>query len=58
MDTAVFIKFIEEHPRYLSLIEPLFAEVDTGGRELVTSAHTLLEVLAVPIAQASCNSAG
>lgn len=48
VDTAVFIYFIEEHPRYLSLIEPLFAEAEAGVRELVTSALTLLEVLVVP----------
>ncbi len=48
MDTAIFIYFIEEHPRFLPLIEPLFREVDEGKRELVTSALTLLEVLVVP----------
>lgn len=48
VDTAVFIYFIEEHPTYLPLIEPLFAQVDAGERELVTSALTLLEVLVVP----------
>ena len=48
VDTAVFIYFIEEHPMYLPLVEPLFAEVDAGRRELVTSALTLLEVLVVP----------
>lgn len=48
LDTAVFIYFIEEHPRYLPLIAPLFNEVDVGAREIVTSALTLLEVLVVP----------
>jgi len=48
IDTAIFIYFIEEHPRFLQLIEPLFEEADTGKRELVTSALTLLEVLVVP----------
>jgi predicted nucleic acid-binding protein len=47
-DTAVFICFIEEHPRFLPLLEPLFREVDEGHRQLVTSALTLLEVLVVP----------
>jgi predicted nucleic acid-binding protein len=47
-DTAVFIYFIEEHPRFLPLLEPLFREVDEGHRQLVTSALTLLEVLVVP----------
>src|SRR5262252_5062234 len=48
IDTAIFIYFIEEHPKFLPLIEPLFREVDRGHMELVTSALTLLEVLVVP----------
>src|SRR5579863_8431216 len=47
-DTAIFIYFIEEHPRFLPLVEPLFREVSAGRKELVTSAQTLLEVLVVP----------
>lgn len=48
VDTAIFIYFIEEHPRFLPLIEPLFRQVDEGRIELVTSTLTLLEVLVVP----------
>ena len=48
IDTAIFIYFIEEHPRFLPLVLPLFEEADRGKRELVTSAVTLLEVLVVP----------
>jgi len=48
VDTAIFIYFIEEHPRFLRLLEPLFREVDRGRRDLVTSALTLLEVLVLP----------
>jgi len=48
VDTAVFIYLIEEEPRFLPHILPLFAEADQGERELVTSALTLLEVLVVP----------
>jgi len=48
VDTALFIYFIEEHPQFLQLIEPLFEEADTGKRELVTSALTLLEVMVIP----------
>ena len=48
IDTAIFIYFIEEEPRYLPLIVPLFQQADSGKRELVTSAVTLLEVLGVP----------
>ena len=48
IDTAIFIYFIEEDPRFLPLVDPLFREADQGARELVTSALTLLEVLVVP----------
>lgn len=48
LDTAVFIYFIEEQPKFLPLIEPLFKQADEGRRELITSALTLLEVLVVP----------
>jgi predicted nucleic acid-binding protein len=48
IDTSLFIYFMEEDPRFLPLVEPLFGEADAGARELVTSALTLLEVLVVP----------
>ena len=48
IDTSVFIYFIEEHPDYLLIIQPLFDSVATGHRTAVTSALTLLEVLVVP----------
>ena len=48
IDSALFIYFIEEDPRFLPLIDPLFLEADQGTRELVTSALTVLEVLVVP----------
>jgi predicted nucleic acid-binding protein len=48
VDTAVFIYFIEENPRFLPVIVPLFREADQEKRDLVTSALTLLEVLVVP----------
>jgi predicted nucleic acid-binding protein len=48
VDTAIFIYLIEEHPRFLHDILPLFREADAGKRQLVTSALTLLEVLVVP----------
>jgi predicted nucleic acid-binding protein len=48
VDTAVFIYFIEEDPRFLPHILPLFTEADRGERLLVTSSLTLLEVLVVP----------
>lgn len=48
VDTAIFIYLIEEHPRFLPLVAPLFEAADENERELVTSALTLLEVLVVP----------
>jgi predicted nucleic acid-binding protein len=48
IDTAIFIYFIEEEPRFLPHIVPVFEEADGGKRELVTSALTLLEILLVP----------
>jgi predicted nucleic acid-binding protein len=48
VDTSLFIYFMQEDPRFLPEIEPLFREADEGRRELVTSALTLLEVMVVP----------
>lgn len=48
VDTAIFIYFIDENPRFLPEILPLFEEADQGKRELITSAMTLLEVMVVP----------
>ncbi len=48
LDTAIFIYLIEEDPRFLPLVEPIFQDVAEGKREIVTSALTLLEVLVVP----------
>lgn len=49
LDTAIFIYFMEEHPRYLPVVDPLFAAVDRGELAIVTSAITLLETLVVPL---------
>lgn len=48
LDTSVFIYFIEEEPRFLPHILPLFEQAGRGSRVLVTSTLTLLEVLVVP----------
>ncbi|MBI4602586.1 MAG: PIN domain-containing protein [Planctomycetes bacterium] len=48
VDTVAFIYFIEEHPDYLPLLEPVFSQVARGEREVVSSCLTLLEVLVVP----------
>jgi predicted nucleic acid-binding protein len=48
LDSSIFIYFIEEHPKYLPLVEPVFEAVDAGVLEAVTSTLTLLEVLVIP----------
>lgn len=48
LDSSIFIYFIEEHPLYLPVIEPLFEAIDAGEIEAVTSSLTLLEVLVIP----------
>ena len=48
LDTAIFIYYLEEHPRYLPLVEPLFRAIDAGRLAAVTSAVTLIETLVVP----------
>lgn len=48
LDTAPVIYFIEEHPRYLPVVRPVFEAMDAGDLQGVTSALTLLEVLVVP----------
>jgi predicted nucleic acid-binding protein len=48
LDTVVFIYFIEEHSRYLSVVEPIFERIDAGALVGFTSSLTLLEVLVVP----------
>ena len=42
------LMFIEEEPRFLPQILPLFIEADEGDRVLVTSSLILLELLVVP----------
>lgn len=48
LDTVIFIYFIEEHPRFLPLLEPVFVAIDAGALESVTSDVTLLETLVGP----------
>lgn len=48
VDTAAFIYFIEEHPRFLPVLDPIFERVDAGRLQAVSSSLTLLEVLVVP----------
>lgn len=48
LDTSIFVYFLEEHPVYLPLVDPLFEAIDAGQLEAVTSSLTLLEVLVIP----------
>jgi predicted nucleic acid-binding protein len=48
LDTAVFIYFIEEHPRFLPVVAPVFSAVASGRLPAITSAVTLLETLVIP----------
>ena len=48
LDTSAVIYFIEQEPRFVGLLRPLFIEADRGARTLVTSTMTLHEVLIVP----------
>ncbi len=48
IDTAPFIYFIERNSVYLNLVRPVFAKIDAGEIEAITSTITLLEVLIHP----------
>jgi len=48
LDSAIFIYFIERHPRYVPLLRPLFQSIDHGDIPAVTSSLTLLETLVIP----------
>ena len=48
VDTAAFIYWIEQHPRFSPVVRLLFEAADRGEVRLVSSELTLLEVLVVP----------
>jgi len=48
LDTAVFIYFIEEHPRFLPIVAPVFSAIASARLPAVTSGVTLLETLVIP----------
>jgi len=48
IDTAPFIYFIEKDPKYLGIVRPIFAEINAGKIDALTSTITLLEVLVLP----------
>jgi CheY-like chemotaxis protein len=45
LDTPLFIYFIKEDPKYLSVVRPVFAAIANGNLTGITSALTLLETL-------------
>ena len=49
IDTAPIIYFVEKHEKYLNVVKPVFAEVEAGDIEAITSTITLLEVLVQPL---------
>ena len=49
LDSSIFIYFIEEHPRFLPVVEPVFSSVAAHDLAAVTSSVTLLEVLVHPL---------
>lgn len=49
LDSAIFIYFIERDPRYLAIVKPVFAAIDDGRLEGVTSSLSLLETLVAPL---------
>ena len=49
LDSSVFIYFIEEHPRYLPIVDPLFHALEVGLLQAATSTLTLLETLVQPV---------
>jgi len=48
LDTPPFIYFIEEHPKYLSVVRPVFAAISNGKLTGITSTLTLLRAIAQP----------
>ncbi len=51
IDAAPLIYYIEEHPRYLPLVDPFFDALDRGAFHAVASTVALLEVLVYPLRQ-------
>ena len=49
LDTSIFIYFIEQHPKYLPVVRPVFSAIAEGHLAAVTSSFSLLEVLVGPL---------
>lgn len=48
VDASVVIYYVEAHPEFVVLADPIFDAAREGERELITSSLTLLEVLVKP----------
>ena len=48
LDTAVFIYFVERHPRYFDFCNEIFRRVEEGRIEAMTSTLTMTEILVQP----------
>lgn len=48
LDTSVFIFHLEENPKYLKLVEPIFLWIEGPKARAVTSTITMLELLVRP----------
>jgi len=49
LDSAPVIYFVEKHPIYYSLLEPIFSRLEAGELVAVTSPVTLAECLVLPM---------
>ena len=49
LDTVVLIYFVEQNPRYLSVVDPLFAHLVNANLHAISSYLTLLEVMVQPL---------
>ncbi len=48
IDTSIFIYFVEQHPVYQPLCDPLFESIEKGTVKASTSTLTLMETLVQP----------
>ena len=48
LDTAPIIYYVEKHPRYFPIVQPLFEQIDNGNLVSVSSPITLAECLVHP----------
>jgi predicted nucleic acid-binding protein len=55
VDTAPFIYLVERHPVYIDRVRAVFQQVNSGNLRVITSAVTIPEVLAMPIAKKTAN---